>query len=205
MECFYGIINNFCVNCDNIPGTPTTPMGCNPKTDICDSGINYIFRRVDLDDKNMFPDRSARWNWSGTTSIDPTGRRVSTGAAVYDKKYMIDPEKLIDSLHKKGTSIYKSSNADTGNETNPELDYEIVLSKSNIKSIKSDIENNFGSWNTCTNGSCVRNKFDMDCTTISGRTVCKSKFLTNTRYLSVVKKPVEAGCNNLLNGRCHDF
>ena len=201
LECFYGIINNFCVNCDNIG--PSKPMGCNPKTDICDSGLNYIFRRIDLDNKNMFPDRNPRWNWTGTITTDPINGIKASGSAVYDTNYMIDPEKLINNLQSKGTSIYSSSNASTGNDNNPELDYEVVLSKGNIRTIKKEADDNYSNWQTCTNGVCVKNNFDMTCTTgKGGRTICTSKFLTNTRYLTLVKRPTENGCNNLRNGRC---
>lgn len=193
--CFYGIINNYC------PPTEENPPGCTP-TDK-DGGLQYMFRPIDLDNNNMFPERAPRWNWTGTISTDKnTGFTSVTGAAKNDYYYKVDPQKLINSIQKKGSSIYSSSNADIGKDNNPELDYEIVLSKNNIRTIKNDI--NYNKWITCKDGNCVKDKFDMDCTKSGNRIICTSKFLRNSKYLQLVKKPSQDGCNNLYGGKCAD-
>lgn len=202
--CFYGIINNYCPDCPDVgdEGTPRVP--CDPKTEVC-TGLQYIFRPIDLDNKNMFPERNPRWNWTGTIDTNlNTGSINVTGAAKNTYNYKVDPQKLINAIQNKGSSIYSTSNAATGKDSNPELDYEIVLSKANIRTIKNDTNHN--AWNTCTGGRCVKNSFDMNCSKVGGdsRIVCTSKFLREPKYLQLVKSPSENGCNNLYAGRCID-
>lgn len=212
LECFYGIINNYCVGCSNGDKTiePDKPVGCDSTKDVCTGGLTYMFRQIDLDFKNMFPDRAPRWNWTGTISTNSSGKTVVSGAASNkDIKYIVDPAKLISSIQNKGSKkVYGVPKEGTEEDSyddlnNPELDYEILLTKNNIRNIKLDLANGYSSSTTCKGSECVKNKFDMSCKMSSNyRVICTSKFLTNTRYLTLVKKPTDIGCNNLYGGRC---
>ena len=121
----------------------------------------------------------------------------------------VDPETLIKTIESKGESIYDVSN------NSSEIDYEFVLTKENIRNIRSynkhvrdyngDGEKNYLDYNM----SCYKNS--------RGQEVCTSKFLDNINgnsgseensnfitysvggYGMTERKSI-AGCNNAING-----
>ena len=185
IDCFYGIADNStftpepeCTgeNCYNQP--------CGPN-DICDNnGLIYIWRTIDLYD--MFPanetlsggERQPRWNWS-SAAIDVTNQR-----------YPVNPTKVIEDVESKGDTIY-------GNDE--ELDYKIILTRQNLRNLRSY---------NATHGSYT-NFEDMTCTydEIKGVSVCTSSLLPaqggSSEYMTMVDKGI-VGCNNEQGEDCID-
>lgn len=185
---------------------------CNDKNDCPDDkeeGIRYIFRPINLTD--VFPNnRNPRFNWTGTIN---KSTNTATGAAILKEKSLyndaVDPETLIKAIESKGESIYDVSN------NSSEIDYEFVLTRENIRNIRSynkhvrdyngDGEKNYLDYNM----SCYKNS--------RGQEVCTSKFLDNINgnsgseensnfitysvggYGMTERKSI-AGCNNAING-----
>lgn len=211
----WGITGNG-VNIDCLYGTDPG-LVCNDKDECTDddddipsgTGIRYIFRPINLTD--MFPNnRNPRFNWTGT--IDKSTNKV-TGAAILKEKSLyndaVDPETLIKAIESKGESIYDVSN------NSSEIDYEFVLTRENIRNIRSynkhvrdyngDGEKNYLDYNM----SCYKNS--------RGQEACTSKFLDNINgnsgneensnfitysvggYGMTERKSI-AGCNNAING-----
>lgn len=175
LECFYGLINKYCVSC-NVKDEISLKHACNTNTDLCTTGIQYIFRPIDLND--VFPnDRDPRWNWSNASKM------------TLFKNYNIDPTKYTSMVEEVGSSnntIYKNSNTAPGDDANPELDYEIYLTKGNISAIKTynkDHEN----YLNYDNMSCSKNK--------DGQISCKSDFIGNTSYMTLYQRR-DNECNN---------
>ena len=210
IQCYYGVYNNYykekedLCSCNN-PPCPTSSPNPSPSS----VGIQYIFRPINLTD--MFPNnRNPRFNWTGT--IDKS-TNTATGAAILKEKSLyndaVDPETLIKTIESKGESIYDVSN------NSSEIDYEFVLTKENIRNIRSynkhvrdyngDGEKNYLDYNM----SCYKNS--------RGQEVCTSKFLDNINgnsgseensnfitysvggYGMTERKSI-AGCNNAING-----
>ena len=197
------------VNIDCLYGTDPGII-CNDKDDCPEgTGVRYIFRPINLTD--MFPNnRDPRFNWTGT--IDKSTNK-STGAAILkEKSYYndaVDPETLIKTIESKGESIYNVSTDSS------EIDYEFVLTKENIRNIRSynkhvrdyngDGEKNYLDYNM----SCYKNS--------KGQEICTSKFLDNINGNSgseensnfitysvggygITERKSIAGCNNAING-----
>ncbi len=198
------------VNIDCLYGTDPGLI-CNDKNDCPDDGegIRYIFRPINLTD--MFPNnRNPRFNWTGTIN---KSTNKATGAAILKEKSLyndaVDPEALTKTIESKGESIY---NVTTDSS---EIDYEFVLTRENIRNIRSynkhvrdyngDGEKNYLDYNM----SCYKNS--------RGQEVCTSKFLDNINgnsgseensnfitysvggYGMTERKSI-AGCNNAING-----
>ena len=92
-------------------------------------GLRYYYREIYLEpNKNgyggVFPNnRKPRWNWTGTIS-----NGTVTGAADNsDPSYLVDPERLIKDIEKKGDSIFT---------TQAEYDYEFTLTRAMINEIR---------------------------------------------------------------------
>lgn len=206
------------VNIDCLYGT-APGLVCNDKDECTDddddipsdTGIRYIFRPINLTD--MFPNnRNPRFNWTGT--IDKSTNKA-TGAAILKEKSLyndaVDPETLIKTIESKGESIYDVSN------NSSEIDYEFVLTRDNIRNIRSynkhvldyngDGEKNYLDYNM----SCYKNS--------RGQEVCTSKFLdnvdgnsgsdeaTDSKFITysvggygITERKSIAGCNNAING-----
>lgn len=186
LECFYGIINKYCVGC--VEDEEEVPY-CNPQTDICEPGIQYMFRPIDLANGNMFPNkRSPRWNWT------------ESAKDLYSYLYPINPPGVIDHIQKAQYTIYQNSDADTGQNNNPELDYEIKLTKQNIRNIRSynKTRKNYSD-------------YDMYCRLENGKTICTSRFIgdavsgaNSSQYMQVIKRG-RPGCNNEYAGECVNY
>mgnify|MGYP004571684705 CR=1 FL=1 len=200
INCLYGTApglicddKNECPDDDNPSGT----------------GIRYIFRPINLTD--MFPNnRNPRFNWTGT--INKSTNKVTGAAILKEKSYYddaVDPETLISTIESKGESIYDVSN------NSSEIDYEFVLTRENIRNIRS-----YNKHVRDYNGDNVKNYLDynMSCYKNSrGQEVCTSKFLDNINgnsgseensnfitysvggYGMTERKSI-AGCNNAING-----
>ena len=218
IKCYYGVYNDFYVcddddcpppTCTDPPCptiTPTPPTDCTG--DNCDkpldqSGIQYIYRDIDLTD--VFPnERNPRWNWtSGAASVSSKNQL----------KYDIDPIKLTKEIESKGESIY-----DVQKDAS-EVDYEFVLTKENLKNIRA-----YNKRVRDYNGDGANNHldFNMSCYTNSqGKNVCSSRFLDNidgnsgsessSNFItySVSNFTIDArknliGCNNSKNLQCND-
>lgn len=198
------------VNIDCLYGTDPGLI-CNDKDDCPNEneGIRYIFRPINLTD--MFPNnRNPRFNWTGT--IDKSTNKATGAAILKEKSYYddaVDPETLIKTIESKGESIY---NVTTDSS---EIDYEFVLTRENIRNIRSynkhvrdyngDGEKNYLDYNM----SCYKNS--------RGQEICTSKFLDNINgnsgseensnfitysvggYGMTERKSI-AGCNNAING-----
>lgn len=211
INCFYGTTPNgfFCPPGDpDCPLTPTpTPSDELPPPS--SSGLQYIFRPINLTD--MFPNnRDPRFNWTGT--IDKSTNKV-TGAAILKENSFysdaVDPETLISTIESKGESIYNVSTDSS------EIDYEFVLTRENIRNIRSYNKNARDY-----NGDGEKNYLDynMSCYTNSrGQQVCTSKFLDNidgnsgaegnSNFITysvggygITERKSIAGCNNAING-----
>lgn len=219
IKCYYGVYNDFIVPddpddyctdppCPTItpPPTPTIPPSecTNPPCPPLDqSGIQYIYRDIDLTD--VFPnERNPRWNWtSGAASVSSKNQL----------KYDIDPIKLTKEIESKGESIY-----DVQKDAS-EVDYEFVLTKENLKNIRA-----YNKRVRDYNGDGANNHldFNMSCYTNSqGKNVCSSRFLDNidgnsgsessSNFItySVSNFTIDArknliGCNNSKNLQCND-
>lgn len=176
IDCFYGIPDK------------TTPYDYDPGTcnenDICSDGIIYIWRTIDLYD--MFPAnetvdnsiRQPRWNWSAS-ALDITNQR-----------YPVNPPEVIDDIESKGDTIY-------GNEQ--ELDYKIILTKENIRNIRS-YNKSHGSYTDFEDMTCTYDN-------VKGVSVCTSNLLPaqggTNEYMQLVDKGI-AGCNNEQGEQCID-
>ena len=176
INCFYGIPDNSTpieepdVNCT---GENCYEPACGPN-DICEPGLIYIWRTIDLYD--MFPSNSTiasstsvrqpRWNWS-SAAIDVTNQR-----------YPINPTKVIENVEKAGDTIY-------GNDE--ELDYQIFLSQSSIKQIR-EYNKTHGAYTDFE---------DMRCEYKDDVSVCYSYLLDHaSEYGIELRKRGKAGCNN---------
>ncbi len=183
IDCFYGLVNKYicvegdpeCPDPDCPPGTicptptltpptsrpPGEPDDPNdpdnpdnpgfptcPPTDVCTGGQKYMFREVNLND--LFPDRNPRWNWS------------------YQASGEVDPATIIQKIESTGNSAYD----------NAHLEYEIVLTRQNIRNIRSQ-NKRLGNYLNYDLGSC---------TLVRGKKICKSELLTNTSYVSSFSK-----------------
>lgn len=156
LDCFYGILNKRYIECDD----GVCDIDCE-ENDVCTGGLQYMFRQIDL--TNMFPDRDPRWNWTYTSEKDQYG-------------YSSEPAKVIDDVQNLGESVYRTEN----------LDYNITITKENIRSIRryNKAQGNY-------------QNYDMDCTTIgNGINVCESKFLKNTTYVKTYSRNTELGSND---------
>ena len=78
---------------------------------------------------DVFPNnRSPRWNWTGTITKNSDGSTITTGASNNeDPAYLVDPEKLTESIESKGDSIFTDAS---------EVDYEYTLSIETINTIR---------------------------------------------------------------------
>ncbi len=196
VDCLYGTAPGFVCPDDDCP-------------DEEEEGIRYIFRPINLND--MFPNgRNPRFNWTGT--IDKNNNSASGAAILKEKSYYndaIDPETLIKTIESKGESIYNTSSDSS------EIDYEFVLTRDNIRNIRS-YNKNIRDYN----GDGEKNYLDynMSCYTNNrGQEICTSKFLDNINGNSgsednsnfitysvsgygITERKSIAGCNNAING-----
>lgn len=187
MSCYYGVYNQYYEKEDG-------------------EGIQYIYRTIDLE--NMFPNRDARYNWTGTIK-----NNTATGAAIVQKDSMyddsVDPETLITEIEAKGETIYDVS------KDSSEVDYEFVLTTENIRNIRK-YNKNVRDYNG--DGSSNYLDYNMSCYTNSkGQEVCTSRFLDNINGNSgteessnfvtysvsgfgITSRKSIAGCNNAIGG-----
>lgn len=176
LDCFYGI-----KNCTSI----ILPEGCKcygnncGENDVAGGGITFIYRPIDLN--QPFVERNPRWNWTNSAKND---------------RFNIDPIATTDKIKEKGYSIYDKSfrPVDFSNltdmsgpsEDNDDLDYEIVLTKQNINTIRR--------YNKEKGGKYL--DYDMYCYRNSeGVNICQSNFLSNSSNLYLLKRGL-VGCNN---------
>lgn len=96
IDCFYGLINEY------------IKIDCSEE-EICDTGLQYSFRQVNLSD--LFPDREARYNWRQTVNV---GNSYTSNAKLITKD-----------IEEEGNSCYSH-----------EAEYEFVISKSDIDKIR---------------------------------------------------------------------
>jgi len=198
IKCFYGVYNEYYKNNDTLT--------CSNDS----KGIQYIYRPIDLE--NMFPNRDARFNWTGTVrNNNVTGAAVKESDSMYDDS--IDPESLISEIESKGKAIYDVS------RDSSEVDYEFVLTTENIRNIRKYNKyirdyNGDGSSNYLDyNMNCYRNN--------RGQEICTSRFLDNTDWNSgsesfanfitysvsgfnITNRKSIAGCNNAIGGTACD-
>ena len=174
IDCYYGVYNEYySYDCDT---------HCDPKKEICDCGLQYIFRPIVLED--VFPNgREPRYNWS-SKAIQEANK------SLYGIK--VDPVALTKEIERKGKTIYNSGSGET--------DYIFILTADNIKAIK-----NYNSNVKDFNEDKDRNYLDYDLTcykNAEGREICTSNFLDNTTYVkygsgySAEQRKSIAGCNN---------
>lgn len=184
-SCFYAIKNPTSGDCtgddcsnkncvgDNCSTNKCVGDNCNGDSDDTPSDnitSNVKVRSVNL--SNLFPNRSARFNWS------------SEAKNVNNTNYKVDPETLVKAIEATGDSVY-----DENNESKY-LDYEINLTRSAIKTIR---EYNKGkTYNNSDNGTGVDRLSGQG---TWGVTVYQSKLL-DSLGTSVVKKRGLLGCNN---------
>lgn len=218
VDCLYGTVPGIINDC--IPGDSDCPVTCTPGDSDCPpggggngegNGIRYIFRPIRLDD--MFPNnRNPRFNWTGT--ID-TANNISSGAALLKEKSLygtpIDPETLIETIQVKNESIYNVT-VDTS-----EVDYDFVLTRENIRNIRS-YNKNVRDYNGDGNKNYL--DYNMSCyTNARGQEVCSSRFLDNingnlgsdssdsfitysTSGFGIDERKAIVGCNNARAGQC---
>jgi len=219
IKCYYGVYNNFYSDC----GKDDPDCPCDPDTEICDGGIQYIYRPIDL--TNIFPGdvnngvgRNPRWNWTGTVTDDKsTGAALTAKESLYSGDQTVDPQKLIQDIESKGESIYDVK------KDSSEIDYEFVLTRENIRNIRK-YNDNVEDYN----GDGEKNYLDynMSCyyDTSAKRDVCTSRFMDNIngnsgtdsadRFISyklssygydITDRKSIAGCNNAINGNQCDY
>lgn len=177
IDCYYGVYNKF-YDDKNTP--------CDPTREICDGGIQYIFRPIELgNDKtsgDVFPNgRNPRYNWSSAAT--------NKGNELY--KTTVNPVAYTKNIENKRDSIYKESSG--------EIDYEFILTPKNIAAIK-----NYNKTVSDFNKDGDKNylDYDMSCYRKNNKEICTSKFLDNTDILtygnnySVDTRKSIAGCNN---------
>ena len=227
IDCYYGVYNKLYRNCKT--GDPDCPS-CNPDTEICDGGIQYIYRPIDL--TNIFPGdvnngvgRNPRWNWTGTVTDDEsTGAALTAKESLYSGDQTVDPQKLIQDIESKGETIYDVS------RDSSEIDYEFVLTKANIRNIRKYNDNVRDYNNDCVNnddGNVDRCKnyldYNMSCYNDGDIQVCTSKFMDNidgntgsevfgdsvfityTNHRDQTMRKSIARCNNAINGNQCDY
>lgn len=171
IDCYYGVYNKFYDDKD---------APCDPTREICDGGIQYIFRPIELSD--VFPNgRDPRFNWD----IGAKNR----GNEIY--KTIVDPIEYTKTIQSKQDNIY---NVNSG-----EIDYEFILTPKNIAAIKS-YNKSVSDFNK--DGDKNYLDYDMSCYKKNNKEICTSKFLDNTDILtygsgySVDTRKSIAGCNN---------
>ncbi len=175
-SCFFAIKNPTSGDCtgDECDGNKEcVGKNCNSDNeDVPTDNItsNVKVRSVNL--SNLFPNRSARFNWSANAKN------------VNNKNYKVDPETLVKAIEATGDSVYDENNE------NKYLDYEINLTRSAIKTIRN--YNKGKTYNNSDNGTAV-NRLNGQGTW--GVTVYQSKLL-DSLGTSVVKKRGLLGCNN---------
>ena len=150
-SCYYGVYNNY-INTPVNPDDPDCPNVAGSEDGRCpmtfsDGDIRYIFRPIELTD--MFPDRSPRWNWTSSATLNKDGSDPYLG-------YNVNPSNTIKHIEGNGSNILKDSKK--------ELDYEIIINSRGIAKIK-NYNKSMGSYTN----------FDVDCTG-SGARLCKSQF-----------------------------
>lgn len=172
-QCYYGVYNGFYNFKD-------ATNNCNPITEICDGGIQYIFRPIVLGD--VFPNgRAPRYNWSSAA----TGK----GSKLYNAT--VDPVKYTQNIQTKQETIYDTSSG--------EIDYEFILTPKSIAAIKA-YNKSVEDFNK--DGAKNYLDYDLSCYTRNGREVCTSRFLDKTDILmygsgyTVDQRKSIAGCNN---------
>lgn len=202
IDCMYGLYNDFYNE-----GTLDCKEG-----DICSSGIQYIYREIDLTD--AFPNnRRARWNWTGeiTNHLLPSGSKATTGAALPDDRskllYNVDPVALTKHIESNGYDVYDVKK-DIG-----EVDYEFVLTRKNLSNIR-QYNRNVKDFNKDGDGNYL--DYDQSCYTMKSngkeRVICTSNFLDSEDYItyssagftSTSRKQI-AICNNARNQECYDI
>ena len=168
--CYYGVYNNFYD--DENP--------CNPTKEVCDGGIQYIFRPIELSD--VFPNgRDPRYNWDNESK--------NRGNDIY--KTVVDPIKYTKTIQTKQDDIY--------NQNIGEIDYEFILTPKNIAAIK-NYNKSVSDFNK--DGANNYLDYDLSCYNKNGKEICTSKFLDNTDIVTygsgytIDNRKSIAGCNN---------
>ena len=176
INCYYGVYNQF----RKCTGPDCPKDVCDPKTEVCDGNIQYIFRPIELSD--VFPnDRGPRFNWSCRANLQEWYRQN-----VY--KTDVAPVLLTKEIQTKGESIYDNPS---------ELDYEFTLTGSNIRAIK-EYNDSVADFNKDGN----KNYLDYDVTNCKD-SGCECSFLNDNKYVTFTKRGKElVGCNNGINGEC---
>ena len=177
IDCYYGVYNKFY-------DEKNTP--CDPTREICDGGIQYIFRPIELGNNttsgDVFPNgRDPRYNWSSAAT--------NKGSELYNTT--VNPVAYTKKIENKRDSIYEESSG--------EIDYEFILTPKNIAAIK-----NYNKTVSDFNKDGDKNylDYDMSCYKKNGKEICTSKFLDNTDIVtygnnySVETRKSIAGCNN---------
>ncbi len=210
IDCIYGLFQNYMID-KNGSGLDDWLKNCDSSKDICSGGTQYIYREIELED-NFPNERDPRWNWTGTIdSKSVEGAKLTTGAARSTKTsyrgYNIDPLALINHIETLGKDIY-----DVQTDSS-EIDYEFVLTRQNLKNIRSynssvqdfnrDGENNYADYDT----SCYTKKVDGQ-----DIQICTNNFLDDERYVTystpgytVASRRAIAECNNTKNQECYDI
>lgn len=194
--CYYGIPTIGPGPTPPPTGTPTPPPTTNPPTTpppsgdpIVPKGLKYYYREIYLEPDNnsyggVFPNgRNPRWNWTGTI----VNGQATGAASNSDPSYIVDPEKLIQDIEKKGDSIYINES---------EYDYVFTLT--------TDIINDIRKYNdTKVNGKKVTY---VDFSLVAGSTAKKNYsekikdwFSQQTLYSQAYSI---TECNNAISGKC---
>ena len=170
IDCYYGVYNDFYIDQDV----------CNPLIDICDGGLQYIFRPIVLSD--VFPNgRNPRYNWSS--------KSIGRGNEIYGTK--VDPVGYTKTIQTKQDTIY--------NKGSGEVDYEFILTPKSIAAIKA-YNRSVEDFNK--DGAKNYLDYDMSCYRKNGRDVCTNRFLDRTDILiygsgyTVDQRKSIAECNN---------
>ena len=175
-KCYYGVYNML----------NSTGEGCDEQ-----KGLRYYYHEVNLED--MFDDsakRDPRWNWTGTI----TGDEVTGAARKVNSNYIVDPERLIESIESKGNKIY------TDKQTQDrEMDYSYTLDYATIRKIR---EYN----NTRVNGKkisytdfslAVANNTQAENYSTKVKDWLGTSFTNNSLSISA--------CNNAIGGACYNY
>ena len=178
IACFYATQSN----------QPSTPPECEAPT------LNGYTTRT-IDNQNLFPatensnsssnsntGRTPGYNWTKSATIS-----VENGKS--NPNYQIDPTVLIAKIQKLKDGVYN----DSLGGTEEYLDYELSLSPEQINSIKRDIKLKAISYETWDNENSNASMYNKDTKMI----LYKSKFLSNTKYVTIVNnRRGLIGCNN---------